>query len=97
MLENPMVSGYGFPDEPMPITDCDKCGMEMYRGDVVFEWDTDLICSDCLREEVHGLTLAEKAEMTGESQAHTYQMLEYAYTTPAIAEILNITSVEVTE
>ena len=97
MLENPMVSGYGFPDEPIPITDCDKCGMELYRGEVVFEWDTDLICSDCLREEVQGLTLAEKAEMTGESQAHTYQMLEYAYTTQAIAEILNITSVEVTK
>lgn len=97
MLENPMVSGYGFPDEPLPIAYCDKCGMEMYRGDVVFEWDTDRICPECLLEVVQGLTLAEKAEMTGESQAHTDQMLEYAYTTQAIAEILNITSVEVTE
>ena len=97
MLENPIVSGYGFPNEPISITDCDKCGMELYRGDVVFEWDTDRICSECFREAARRLTLAEKAEMTGESQAYTAQMWEDAYTTQAIAELLNITSVEVTK
>jgi hypothetical protein len=92
-VENPMVTGewpYNIPFTEDPDTECPSCGMGLFEGDAIYEWDGDDICGDCLIENINRLTDKERSEMSGESIAVTEQMMEEARTAEDYAEIFYI-------
>lgn len=100
--ENPMVHGKGVYDsgqfDPQPIRkpyryECPRCGCEVPLKDRVYEWEQEnWICEDCIEDAIGSLSLYDKAEMAGEEECYTHQMLEGASSTAEKAEILYIES-----
>lgn len=51
-----MLQGLKLPlrdsQEETPVCYCDRCGGEVYREEMLFEWDGKRICTDCFKEKV---------------------------------------------
>lgn len=46
---------------------CENCGVEVCDGDslMMFSWENDTICEDCLQDRVDEMSLTEKAALLG--------------------------------
>lgn len=100
-VENPMFTGewpYNQEYAPEPDYVCPRCSMPMAPTDRVYEWADDWICADCFTDAVLCLSMADRAEMSGECIVYTEQQLELVeYEARAMAEILYVESKYVEE
>ena len=93
MIENAMVSGcfpYDAEFAPEPDYKCPRCSLPMEPADKVFEfYDDEWICDGCFVDAILSLSLADRAEMGGESIPYTEQQLEAVdHDAGSMAEIL---------
>lgn len=61
MVENPMVSGYGYPSDPEPVATCEECGTDMFCGNTRYRRRSLWVCDECLEEEVLGMNADQLA------------------------------------
>ena len=93
MIENAMVSGcYPYDAEyaPEPDYKCPRCSFPLDSTDKVYEfYDDEWICAECFVDAILSLSLADRAEMAGESIPYTEQQLEAVdHDAGSMAEIL---------
>ena len=92
-VENPMFTGewpYDAEYAPEPDYKCPRCSLPMQPAEKVFEFfDDEWICAECFVDAILSLSLADRAEMAGESIPYTEQQLEAVdHDAGSMAEIL---------
>lgn len=102
-IENTMFSGIGKPDEAMmhakgifedctpdPVYRCERCKDELRSDAIVYEWDGEWFCEDCMNDAVNSLSPEDRADIVGEEICYTEQMVEMARTYEDLAELMHI-------
>lgn len=106
-IENTMFSGIGKPDEAMmhakgifedctpdPVYRCERCKDELRSDTIVYEWDGEWFCEDCMNDAVNSLSPEDRADMVGEEICYTEQMVEMARTYEDLAELMRLEKAE---